>query len=91
MSDVYVEPVSVRVTNPNLNVGILDAPDSYRKVLLFDDKKASNEVRQLNQDIYDVRRHPDPTKNRKIPRGAWFILASAVIAVSVLFFKHFVK
>ena len=91
MADVYLEPVSVRVSNPNLNVGLLDAPDSHPKVTLFDDKKASKDVREINHDVYVVQRHNDPTKKRKVPRGVWFILASIATAGIVMFFKHFVK
>ena len=91
MADVYIEPVSVRVTNPNLNVGVLDAPDKHPKVVLFDDKKASKDVQQVNHDVYAVQRHNDPTKKRKIPRGVWFILSALAIAGIVMFFKHFVK
>ena len=91
MADVYVEPVSVRVTNPNLNVGVLDVPDSHPKVTLFDDKKASKDVREVNHDVYMVQRHNDPTKKRKVPRGVWFILACTAIAGVVFIVKHFVK
>ena len=91
MADMYLEPVSVRVTNPNLNVGVLDVPDSYPKVVLYDDKKAVKNVREINHDIYQVQQHPNPDKNRKVPKGVWFILASTAIAGIVLFVKFFVK
>ena len=91
MVDIYLEPVSVRVTNPNLHVGVLDAPDSYKKVMLFDDKKASKDVAEINFDVYQAQRHPDPTKNRKIPKGVWFLLTTTALAGIIFIVKHFVK
>lgn len=91
MADMYLEPVSVRVTNPNLHVGVLDAPDSHPKVILFDDKKVSKDVAQINHDVYVAQSHPSPTKNKKVPRGVLFLLASTLLAGIVIFVKQFVK
>lgn len=91
MNEISVEPVNVTVKNPNVNVGVLNAPDSHPKVILYDDKKAGREIRQINNDVYEAQKNASPTKNRKTPKGFWFILSAVALTAIVLFFKHFVK
>lgn len=91
MAEVSIEPVRTTVMSPNLNVGVLEAPDEHPKVILYNDKKASAEIRQIHNDVYEAQKNASPTKNRKIPKGFWFLLSAAALTGIVLFFKHFVK
>ena len=91
MSEVSIEPVNTTVINSGLNVGVLEAPDSHPKVVLYDDKKATREIRQINNDVYEAQKNASPTKNRKTPKGFWFILSAVVLTGVALFFKYFVK
>lgn len=92
MSEISIDQsVTITPLNPNLNVGVLDAPDSHPKVILYDDKKATKEIRQINNDVYEAQKHTNYTKNRKTPKGFWFLLSAAVLTGIVLFFKYFVK
>ncbi|MBO7673183.1 hypothetical protein J6S88_07245 [bacterium] len=92
MTEVSIDQtVNITPIGRNLNVGVIDAPDSHPKVILYDAKKATKEIRQINNDVYEAQRNASPTKHRKTPKGFWFLLSAAVLTGIVLFFKHFVK
>jgi hypothetical protein len=63
-------------------VGLLNAPDSHYRPILFSPLDAKREHIQLNHDVWEESQ-PYKPKKKKIPTSVWIILGGAILAFPV--------
>lgn len=74
-----------------LNIGVLNPPDSIPKVTLYSEREADKRYHEMQFDIYEKQKHAKPPKRAKFPSILKYLGAIIGITGAVVFRKDIVK
>ena len=90
VSSVENNSINTSLKKP-LNVGVLTPPNALHKHVLYSDKEADMQFKQLAKDIYD-REHSQKFENkRKTPLSVILTVFAAAIGSGYMVFKKALK
>ncbi|CDE60061.1 unknown [Fusobacterium sp. CAG:439] len=83
--------VNQNMKNPQLNVGVLNPPDSFNKPVLYSHVQASKDFGRLNQDIYTSMKNSETIEKHKTPKSVFAALGVGLLAVCHPLLKKIIK
>ena len=92
MADSVVNHVAnTQVQKHPLNIGVLNPPNALYKPVLYSDKEANSNFKQISKDIYDKEHSKGFQDKRKTPLSVILTLVAAAAGGGWLVFKKAMK
>ncbi len=79
------------MNNPELNIGVISAPDKFYKPVLYSDAEASQKFKALNRDVYSMQKKMSFEKTKDTPKSVFWILGSGILAALAIALKITLK
>ena len=80
------------VSSSQLNIGILNPPSRFQKVVLYSDSEASKQFNQINRDVCTLQKKVSFEETKKTPKSVfWIVGSTCALALGFLvkkIFKH---
>ena len=72
-------------------LGEVPAPDSHNVPVLYSHHIATQNLNQINRDIYEAQKHAKPADRKKTPKGIFVLLGAGLTYGAVKLVKHLIK
>lgn len=76
---------------PHFVLGEVPAPDSHYVPVLYSHHIATQNLNQINQDIYEAQKHAKPADRKKTPKGIFVLLGTGLTFGLVKLVQYLIK
>lgn len=91
VSRVQNNSLSPNTKVSQLNIGVLNPPDNFQKVVLYSDAEASQQFKQLNRDVCTLQKKVAFEETKKTPKSVFWIVGSACAVALGFLIKKLIR